>query len=155
MDNSLESMSQQPAAPMTTRVIQRTTAFARYLQMLRQFSVVNAAINELDLAERKKIGLTALAELAQVQTEVAENLSASVIDWSVEAALAFARVRSPHYALRITGIRRWLVAAYRASFESSYGEIQNLHRAVLRAMRTMHGNNSTNTELQYTGLSDR
>lgn len=149
MDNSLESMSQQSAAPMTTRVIQRTTAFARYLQMLRQFSVVNAAINELDIAERKKIGLTALAELTQVQNETIENRSATVTDWSVEAALAFARIRSPDCALRIPGIRRWLVATYRSTFESPYGEIQNLHRVVLRALRTMHGTNPTHTESQY------
>ena len=37
------------------------------------------------------------------------------------------------------GLRRWLVCAYRATFNSPYGEVQNLHRLVLRALRQMHG----------------
>ena len=36
-------------------------------------------------------------------------------------------------------VRRWLVAAYRLTKQSSYGEVQSLHRAVLRSLRLMQG----------------
>lgn len=137
------------AAPMTSRLMQRTTAFARYLQMLRQFNGVAAAIRELDPAERRKIALTALAELTQAEVsggsgpagcgQPRSSQEKSKTDWTVEAAVAFARVRSQHLQVRIAGTRAWLVAAYRATFESPYGEVQTLHRQVLRALRTMHG----------------
>ncbi len=135
---------QNSAAPMTSRLMQRTTAFARYLQMLRQFNGVAAAIRELDPAERRKIALTALAELTQAEVSggsgpAASSQEKSKTDWTVEAAVAFARVRSQHLQVRIAGTRAWLVAAYRATFESPYGEVQTLHRQVLRALRTMHG----------------
>ncbi len=126
------------AAPMTTRVMQRTTAFARYLQMLRQFNGVGAAIKDLDPAERRKIALTALAELTRAEGSSAGQEEKDT-DWMVEAAVAFARVRSPHLQVRVGGVRRWLVSAYRATFQSPYGEVQTLHRQVLRALRTMHG----------------
>ncbi len=135
---------QNSAAPMTSRLMQRTTAFARYLQMLRQFNGVAAAIRELDPAERRKIALTALAELTQAEVSggsgpTGSSQEKSKTDWTVEAAVAFARVRSQHLQVRIAGTRAWLVAAYRATFESPYGEVQTLHRQVLRALRTMHG----------------
>lgn len=126
------------AAPMSTRVMQRTTAFARYLQMLRQFNGVGAAIHELDPAERRKIALTALAELTRAEVSSGKTDEPKT-DWMVEAAVAYARVRSPHLQVRVGGVRCWLVAAYRATFQSPYGEVQTLHRQVLRALRTMHG----------------
>jgi hypothetical protein len=130
-----------PSAPMTSRVMQRTTAFARYLQMLRQFNGVGAAIRDLDPAERRKIALTALAELTRAEGSSNASPEKDNTDWSVEAAVAFARVRSQHQQVRVTGIRGWLIAAYRATFQSPYGEVQTLHRQVLRALRTMHGGN--------------
>lgn len=126
------------AAPMSTRVMQRTTAFARYLQMLRQFNGVAAAIKELDAVERRKIALTALAELTNAEVPTPGQEEAKT-DWDVETSVAYARVRSPHLQVRSGGIRRWLICAYRATFQSPYGEVQTLHRQVLRALRTMQG----------------
>lgn len=138
--NAIVGMSNKPVA-VAQRLLERTSAFARYLQLLRQFNAIAAAVRELDPAERRKIGLTALAELSQLSTQ--GRAPKAEVDWQVEAAVAFARTRSGLPINRIAGIRRWLVAAYRATFESPYGEIQSLHRAVLRALRTMHGENPT------------
>jgi hypothetical protein len=140
---------QNSAAPMATRVMQRTTAFARYLQMLRQFNGVGAAIRELDPAERRKIALTALAELTRAEVASPSGPEPIKTDWTVEAAVAYARVRSQHQQVRIGGVRSWLVAAYRATFESPYGEVQTLHRQVLRALRTMHGADKEASPFQW------
>ena len=121
------------------RWVQRTTAFARYLTLLRQFNAVNESITTLLPDQRRQIALTALAELTQAETSSEAPVASEATNWSVEAAVAFARVRSQHNAIRLAGLKRWLVCAYRATFNSPYGEIQNLHRLVLRALRQMHG----------------
>lgn len=135
-------------AKIGARVLERTSAFARYLQMLRQFTAISNAIAQLDVADRKRIGLTALAELTRVQVSTAIQPVPTEQNWQVEAAVAFARVRSQQPTVRVAGIKRWLVAAYRATFDSPYGEIQSLHRGVLRALRNMHGTNPTVAEVQ-------
>ncbi|MBK6727703.1 MAG: hypothetical protein IPG63_10650 [Xanthomonadales bacterium] len=119
--------------------LQRTTVFARYLNLLRQYNTVNDAISSLLPEQRRSIALTALAELTRAETSDQEPVIHEATNWSVEAAVAFARVRSPHSAIRLAGLKRWLVCAYRATFNSPYGEVQNLHRLVLRALRQMHG----------------
>lgn len=119
--------------------VQRTTAFTRYLTLLRQFNTVNESIVGLLPDQRRQIALTALEELTGAATSAQAPVASEATNWSVEASVAFARVRSPHSAIRLAGLKRWLVCAYRATFNSPYGEIQNLHRLVLRALRQMHG----------------
>jgi hypothetical protein len=123
--------------------VQRTTAFARYLMLLRQFNTVNESIAGMLPDQRRQIALTALAELTKVETSGTAPAEGEEKNWSVEASVAFARVRSPHSAIRLAGLKRWLVCAYRATFNSPYGEVQNLHRTVLRALRQMHGEEQT------------
>lgn len=123
--------------------VQRTTAFTRYLTLLRQFNAVNDAITVLLPDQRRQIALTALAELTHAETAGLAPAAQEATNWSVEASVAFARVRSQHNAIRLAGLKRWLVCAYRATFNSPYGEVQNLHRLVLRALRQMHGEELT------------
>ncbi len=123
----------------SSRWVQRTTAFARYLGLLRQFNAINDAIGTMTPDQRRQIALTALTELTRSETGAESPEASSEKTWSMEASVAFARVRSQHSALRATGLRRWLVCAYRATFNSPYGEVQSLHRLVLRALRQMHG----------------
>lgn len=126
-------------AVTNNRWVQRTTAFARYLTLLRQFNAVNDTIVGLLPDQRRQIAMTALAELTHAETGTQIPVPQEAVNWSVEASVAFARVRSQHSAIRVAGLKRWLVCAYRATFNSPYGEVQSLHRLVLRALRQMHG----------------
>ncbi len=119
--------------------VQRTTAFARYLNLLRQFNAVNESISALAPEPRRQIALTALSELTRAETTGEAPAPSEEKNWSVEASVAFARVRSQSSGVRNSGLRRWLVCAYRATYNSPYGEVQNLHRLVLRSLRQMHG----------------
>ena len=135
-----------------SRWVQRTTAFARYLTLLRQFNAVNESIATLLPDQRRQIALTALAELTQAETSGETPMASVATNWSVEAAVAFARARSQHNAIRLAGLKRWLVCAYRATFNSPYGEIQNLHRLVLRALRQMHDDQAPKSSEQRRDL---
>lgn len=120
------------------RMITRTTAFARYLAMVRQFNAVNAAITGMPIEDRRKIAQTAMSELTRAETSHVTPSADEVSDYAVQAALAFAKVRSNISAVKESGIRRWLVSTYRATANSPYGEVQTLHRQVMRALRTMN-----------------
>lgn len=120
------------------RMITRTTAFARYLALLRQYNAVHAAIVSLSVEERRKIAQTAMAELTRAETSHATPTPEEVAEYAVQAAVAFPKVRSGVWQVKEAGIRRWLVSAYRATANSPYGEVQSLHRQVMRALRTMN-----------------
>ncbi len=120
------------------RMITRTTAFARYLALLRQYNAVHSAIASLSVEERRKIALTAMSELTRAEASHATPTTEEVADYAVQAAVAFPKVRSPLWQIKESGIRRWLVSAYRATANSPYGEVQGLHRQVMRALRTMN-----------------
>jgi hypothetical protein len=119
------------------RWFQRTTDFAQYLVLLRQFNVVAKIVTGLPATQRHQIASTALAQLAESSAVATDPNLDDARQWSAEASRSYPRVRSPHGFIHVPAMQRWLVCAYRATFNSPYGEVQNLHRAVLRALRTM------------------
>jgi hypothetical protein len=129
----------QAAMALTRRAMQRTTEFGSYLVLLRQFQGINKVIASLSQEERRKIALVALSEMTQANAAIADGTARTDIDWAEEASAASERAKSPHVQVQVGAVRRWLVAAYRVTKQSSYGEVQSLHRAVLRSLRMMHG----------------
>lgn len=117
----------------------RSSDLAKYLVLLRQFNAINTLIGGLNAAQRRQIAMVALEELAQ--SEVSELVPAAeeARKWQAEATKIFVRTRSPHSFIHVPAIQRWMVCAYRATFNSPYGEVQNLHRAVLRSLRQLQG----------------
>jgi hypothetical protein len=132
----------EAAVALTRRAMQRTSDFGRYLVLLRQFQGINKVIAGLSKEERRKIAVVALSEMTQANAAVAAGTASTDIDWAQETAAASERAKSPHAAVQAGAVRRWLVAAYRLTKVSHYGEVQSLHRAVLRSLRLMQGANS-------------
>ncbi len=132
----------QAAMALTRRAMQRTTEFGSYLVLLRQFQGINKVIAGLPQEERRKIALVALSEMTQANAAIAAGTATNDVDWSEEASAASERAKSPHAQVQAGAVRRWLVAAYRVTKISSYGEVQSLHRAVLRSLRLMQGANA-------------
>lgn len=129
----------EAAVALTRRAMQRTSQFGRYLVLLRQFQGINKVIAGLSPDERRKIALVALSEMTQANAAVANGSASPDIDWTEEATAASERAKSPHVQVQSGAVRRWLVAAYRVTKLSQYGEVQSLHRAVLRSLRLMQG----------------
>ena len=123
----------------THRWFLRTTDFAQYLALLRQFNAVSRVIVAMQPAQRRQIAMVALEELARAEGSSGAPMRSEARKWSDEATQVFARTRSPHAFIHAPAVQRWLTCAYRATFNSPYGEVQNLHRAVLRALRHMQG----------------
>lgn len=129
----------EAAVALTRRAMQRTTEFGRYLVLLRQFQAINKVIAGLPQDERRKIALVALSEMTEANAAAAAGKADLGVDWAEETAAAAERAKSPHIQVQAGAVRRWLVAAYRLTKQSSYGEVQSLHRAVLRSLRLMQG----------------
>lgn len=129
----------EAAVALTRRAMQRTTEFGRYLVLLRQFQGINKVIAGLNQEERRKIAVVALSEMTQANAAIAAGKADLNTDWAEEAAAASERSKSPHTQVQVGAVRRWLVAAYRVTKQSGYGEVQSLHRAVLRSLRLMQG----------------
>jgi hypothetical protein len=132
----------EAAVALTRRAMQRTTEFGHYLVLLRQFQGINKVIAGLSQDERRKIALVALSEMTQANAAIAAGKPVAVVDWAEETSAASERAKSPHVQVQAGAVRRWLVAAYRLTKQSSYGEVQSLHRAVLRSLRLMQGANA-------------
>jgi hypothetical protein len=129
----------EAAVALTRRAMARTTEFGRYLVLLRQFQAINKVIAGLSPDECRKIALVALSEMTQANAAIAAGTADQGVDWAEEAAAAHERAKSPHAQVQAGAVRRWLVAAYRVTKLSAYGEVQSLHRAVLRSLRLMQG----------------
>lgn len=129
----------EAAVALTRRAMLRTSEFGRYLVLLRQFQGINKVIAGLNQEERRKIALVALSEMTQANAAIAAGTADLSTDWAEETAAASERSKSPHAQVQSGAVRRWLVAAYRLTKQSSYGEVQSLHRAVLRSLRLMQG----------------
>ena len=133
----------EAAFAFTRRAVQRTSEFGRYLTLMRQFQAINKVIAGLSQEERRKIALVALTEMTEANAASASP-KGEVMDWAEEVNAASERAKSPHVQVQAGAVRRWLVAAYRLTKVSSYGEVQSLHRAVLRSLRLMQGPGNTN-----------
>lgn len=135
----------EAAVSLTRRAMNRTSEFGRYLQLMRQFQGVNKTIAGLNPDERRKVALVALSEMTQANaaTPGSTDTTNADIDWMVEASSASEKSKSPHTQVQAGAVRRWLVAAYRVTKTSPYGEVQSLHRAVLRSLRLMQGPNAS------------
>ena len=51
--------------------------------------------------------------------------------------ILFTRVRSDNPQVKLRGIALWLTVAYYETKDSKYGEVQNLHRQLMRTLRIL------------------
>jgi hypothetical protein len=57
--------------------------------------------------------------------------------WGSGTDLGYSRVKSDNPQVKLRGIALWLTVAYHETKESKYGEIQNLHRQLMRTLRIL------------------
>jgi hypothetical protein len=107
------------------RLLGRIDTMYRYLVLNYQFGVVGKAIERLDREDRRQ-----LLELVNRRTQAAgpdPNISAE----------AFTRLRSDNSQLRMHALANWIGAVYVETRDSADGDLQDLHRRVLKTLRTL------------------
>lgn len=111
---------------LAKRLKGRIDSMYRYLVLNYQLGAVSRAIEALDRDDRRQ-----LLELANRKTQGTGQ------DTALSAAEAFSRIRSENTQLRLHSLAQWLGAVYVETRDSIDGDLQDLHRRVLRTLRTL------------------
>ncbi len=125
------------------RIVSRLIALSRSIQLNRQFREIEKSIAELPLASRRQLAAIAMREFATAaKCEFPHLYGTPDADqryqpWGSGTDLGFSRVKSDNPQVKLRGIALWLTVAYHETKESKYGEIQNLHRQLMRTLRVL------------------
>ena len=126
------------------RIVTRIIALTRSIQLNRQFREIEKTINELPSASRRQLAGIAMREFAAAAKcefphlyGTTEQQGQRYQPWGNGTDLGFSRVRSDNPQVKLRGIALWLTVAYHETKDSQYGEVQNLHRHLMRTLRVL------------------
>jgi hypothetical protein len=125
------------------RIVTRLIALSRSIQLNRQFREIERAIADLPLTGRRQLAAIAMREFATAAKCEFPHLYGTPENeqryqpWGSGTDLGYARVKSDNPQVKLRGIALWLTVAYHETKESKYGEIQNLHRNLMRTLRIL------------------
>ena len=124
------------------QLVTRIIALSRAVQLRRQFREINKTLEELAPATRRQLAAIALREFANAAKSEFPHLYATPPDekyraWGSGADIGLERLRSDNLQVRLRGVALWLTVVFHETKDSAFGEQQELHRQVMRALRTL------------------
>jgi hypothetical protein len=125
------------------RIVNRIIALTRSIQLNRQFREVEKTIGELSFVTRRQLAAIAMREFATAAKCEIPHMYGSVDQgpryqpWGNGTDIGYARLRSDNEHLRLRGIALWLTVAYYETKESKSGDMQELHRHLMRTLRVL------------------
>jgi hypothetical protein len=113
---------------LVQRSVLRMRVLGRYLVLRRQLAEIRRSVDALSVADQRALIAHATREMqiSQRQSREAESTNA-----------AFNRARTGNPRVRLIGVAQWLTSAFRETEESEFGEIQELHRQLMRTFRLL------------------
>jgi len=123
-------------------IVTRVIALSRAIQLRRQLRDVNKALEMLPPNIRRQLAAIAVREFNAAATSEFPHLYGTPRDdkyrpWGAGTDIALERLQSENLQVRLRGIALWITVAYHETKDSPYSEQQDLHRQVLRAMRSL------------------
>jgi len=124
------------------QIVTRLIALSRAVQLRRQFREINKTLEELAPPVRRQLAAIALREFANASKSEFPHLYATPPDekykaWGSGADIGLERLRSDNLQVRLRGVALWLTVVFHETKDSAFGEQQELHRQVMRALRTL------------------
>ena len=125
------------------RIVNRLIALTRSIQLNRQFKDVEKTIAELPMATRRQLAAISMREFATAAKSDAPHMYGSVDKgpryqpWGNGTEIGYARMRGDNEHLRLRGIALWLTVAYYETKQSDSGDMQELHRHLMRTLRVL------------------
>ena len=124
------------------KIVFRTLALARYLTLRNQLKDLEKAIGHLSLDQRRALYALSQKEFANAAASAVPHLYSSenperYSPWGNGTAIALDRIKSDNLPLKLRGIALWLAVAYHETKDVPYGEMQDMHRNVLRTVRLL------------------
>lgn len=137
---SLISLGPKSGETYLRRLVTRVTSMGRTARLRRQFSEVNQRSLELPQSYREQLAeligrecdnVAASADPALYGSQTEEGASASGLD------VGYDRARSDNVQVRMRGIALWVALVYHETRNAETAEAKDLHRNILRIMRTL------------------
>ena len=124
------------------QLIIRLIAVTRAMQLRRQFREINKALEQLAPSVRRQLAAIALREFASASKSEFPHLYATPPEekyraWGTGTDIGLERLRSDNLQVRLRGVALWLTVVFHETKDSPFGEQQELHRQVMRALRTL------------------
>ena len=126
------------------RIVTRIIALTRSIQLNRQFREIEKSIAELPLASRRQLAAIAMREFAAAAKcefphlyGTSDQTQQRYQPWGKGTDVGMSRVKSDNAQVKLRGIALWLTVAYHETKDSQYGEVQNLHRQLMRTLRVL------------------
>lgn len=122
--------------------VTRLIALSRAVQLRKQFREINKALEDLAPTARRQLAAIALREFANASKSEFPHLYATPPDekyrpWGSGTDIGLERLRSDNMQVRLRGVALWLTVAYHETKDSPFGEQQELHRQLMRSLRSL------------------
>lgn len=124
--------------PILTRVI----ALSRAIQLRRQLREVNKTLEQLTPPVRRQLAAIAVREFNSASASEFPHLYGTPPEekyraWGAGTDIGIERLHSENLQVRLRGLALWLTVAFHETKDSPFAEQQELHRQVMRAMRSL------------------
>lgn len=120
----------------------RMIALTRAIQLRRQYREINKALEQFPVNVRRQLAAIALREFANASKSEFPHLYATPPEdkyraWGSGTDIGLERLRSDNLQVRLRGAALWLAVAYHETKDSPFGEQQELHRQLMRSLRSL------------------
>jgi len=124
------------------QILTRLIALTRGMQLRRQFKEIEKALEQLAPSSRKQLAALAMREFSAASKSEFPHLyatppEAKYAPWGTGTALGLERMKSDSLQVRLRGLALWLTVSFHETKDSPYAEQRELHRHVMRTLRTL------------------
>ena len=126
------------------RIVSRLLALSRSIQLNRQFRDIQREIDSMPLATRRQLASLAVKEFSNASQCEYPHLygtpgetQGNMDSWGKGVEVGYTRVRSENPHIKLRGIALWLTVAYYETKQSESGDMQELHRHLMRTLRVL------------------
>ena len=124
------------------QLVTRVIALSRAIQLRRQLREVNKTLEQLTPAVRRQLAAIALREFNAAASSEFPHLYGTPPEdkyraWGAGTEIGLERLQSENLQVRLRGVALWLTVAFHETKDSPYAEQQELHKQVMRAMRSL------------------
>ncbi len=121
----------------------RSVAFFRSLVLIRELRAVERSVDALSSLDRRMLASLALRDLANASKCEHPHLygtpsaDARYLAWGTATRTGFERIKSDNPHIKLRGLALWLAVAFHETKDSRFGELQFLHRKLMRQLRLL------------------
>lgn len=138
----------------TMRMLTRLIALTRGVQLRRQFKEIEKVLEQLNPTATRQLAALAMREYSNATKSEYPHLYSTPPDekyapWGTGTAIGMERMKSDSLQVRLRGLALWLAVSYHETKDSPYADQQELHRQVMRTLRTLRESVQAKDVSQY------